>query len=140
MLPAARYKAGGGGIPLVRQRMNKSGTQGSSTPPVQVINWTSDGTNPATIVSHSLVVRGSGTGTITAALTGSTGNGSLTIELRVNGVAVATSPNEISNGVTATLTSTRSFTDGDVVSVWVTAQTGNGRTITASSYVEIVPS
>lgn len=140
MIPAARFKANKSGPPLVRQRMNKSSDQ-SNTPPFQVTAWSSDGTYPSNIVSNNMIIKGSGNGTLTATLNGGTGNGSLTLELRIDGTAVATSTNVISNNVVATLTYTGFLGDLSAVSLWAVAQTVNGRRIRAlGSYVEIVPS
>ena len=74
------------GPTLLRQRMTKSSWNANSSAWTIVPSWTSDPSHPATIVSHKLIVQGSGVAVVSATATRT----NLTSEVRIlrNGAVI----------------------------------------------------
>lgn len=122
--------------PFARQRMTKSGSQGSNANPVP--NWASDPTAPAVITGHRLVVQGSATATITASI-GREGNGGGTVTLYHNGGNIGSQSWAIFDAATKTITATRPVSDGDTIHIGCTGVNVAGVITQANTWIEVAP-
>lgn len=128
---------------FTQQRMNKSGNynSGSNFSLEQVTGWVSDGTYPATVTSHKLVVQGSGTVTITAVLDQQTDDTAKpgALKLMHNSSIIATGDmTNYQNRQTITVTATDvDVAEGDTV--WLQVQTGSSvaAIVYAGSYIDV---
>ncbi|QWY82454.1 hypothetical protein SEA_TOLLS_30 [Gordonia phage Tolls] len=139
-LPANRFRAARrAAITLTGQKMTKTTSQNfSGTMPVQFTGFAPDPTTPDTIVvSDALQVTGTGLADIVVNLTGGTGNATLTVEVRVNGVS-KTPTGTISTGTTSFTLPSVALSHGDLITLWCIARSSTQRNITAAS-VEVVP-
>ncbi|QFG13463.1 hypothetical protein PP501_gp27 [Gordonia phage Powerball] len=141
VLPNTRYRTQRqwSAIAFLVQKMTKTTTQNfSGTMPVQFVGFGPDASTPDTVVvSDALQVTGSGMATIVVDLTGGTGNATLTIEVRVNGVS-KTPTGSISTGTTSFTVPSVALSHGDLITLWCIARSGVQRNVTAAS-VTVVP-
>lgn len=120
---------------FARQRMNKTGSWGPAGYTAAIVTgWAPDSTYPATISADTLVVTGGGSANISAHLT-TTAQwpiGSITVELRVNGVAV----DSASGAGTHTLTWSGVLNEGDTAALWASGAWTNSIT---AAHVDVIP-
>ncbi len=100
---------------------------GNHQPPAGTVdpvnNWTSDGTYPATVSDHKMVVSGSGTATVTARVA-NTGPSGGTGRIKRNGTEIGSAALPGSTTTTITVTGV-SLTDGDLLHLAVTSSGTN---------------
>jgi hypothetical protein len=141
VLPNTRYRTQRrwSAISFASQKMSKSTTQNfSGTMPQQFVGFGPDPTTPDTIVvSDALQVTGTGLADIVVDLTGGTGNATLTVEVRVNGVS-KTPTGSVSIGTTSFTVPSVALSHGDLITLWCITRSGVQRNVTAAS-VTVVP-
>lgn len=124
-------------LPLVRQRMNQSGsfTPPSSTTQTLVTGWTPDATYSAVIVSNQLEVAVGGPASVTFGAKSGTGTGLRYVYLRHNNTQIATFA--IGSGASGSATWTGTLADGDLLTMWV--QRGTVSVGVSAGYIDVQP-
>lgn len=139
VLPNTRYRTQRKYSALLRQRMVKSGDYGGNANPVP--DWVSDGTYPATVVTHRLVVSGGGVAQITANIAiGNYFGFGRTVQLWHNGTNIGQAVVG-GNGTIILGPYTRSVANGDTIHLVTTGQehAGAGVILGGTSYLDVNP-